>query len=336
MSDPFLVVEDLNVSFPTEDGLVQAVSGSSFSVEQGQTLAIVGESGSGKSVTAQAIMGLLNRNSAAISGSVVLDGTDLFTLKDDDVRKLRGSTMAMIFQDPLSSLHPFYRIGDQLIEAVQVHARVSKSAARKRAIDALDHVGIPAPDRRVDDYPHQLSGGMRQRVMIAMALINSPSLLIADEPTTALDVTVQAQITELITTLQRESGMTLLMITHDLGVVADMADEVCVMYGGRIVEYGSVDDIYYRPEHPYTHGLLASVPRLAAERVERLDPIPGNPPSLINLPTGCVFHPRCTRRADVPGNLCVTEEPALSASNPGHLVRCHLPVGARTPAGGAS
>ncbi len=336
MSDPFLVVEDLNVSFPTEDGLVQAVSGSSFSVEQGQTLAIVGESGSGKSVTAQAIMGLLNRNSAAISGSVVLDGTDLFTLKDDDVRKLRGSTMAMIFQDPLSSLHPFYRIGDQLIEAVQVHARVSKSAARKRAIDALDHVGIPAPDRRVDDYPHQLSGGMRQRVMIAMALINSPSLLIADEPTTALDVTVQAQITELITTLQRESGTTLLMITHDLGVVADMADEVCVMYGGRIVEYGSVDDIYYRPEHPYTHGLLASVPRLAAERVERLDPIPGNPPSLINLPTGCVFHPRCTRRADVPGNLCVTEEPALSASNPGHLVRCHLPVGARTPAGGAS
>ena len=336
MTDPFLVVEDLNVSFPTEDGLVQAVSGSSFSVEQGQTLAIVGESGSGKSVTAQAIMGLLNRNSAVISGRVVLDGTDLFSLKDDDVRKLRGSKMAMIFQDPLSSLHPFYRIGDQLIEAVQVHGRVSKSAARKRAIDALDHVGIPAPDRRVDDYPHQLSGGMRQRVMIAMALINSPSLLIADEPTTALDVTVQAQITELITTLQRESGTTLLMITHDLGVVADMADEVCVMYGGRIVEYGSVDDIYYRPEHPYTHGLLASVPRLAADRVERLDPIPGNPPSLINLPTGCVFHPRCVRRADVTGNLCVTEEPPLSASNPGHLVRCHLPVGARTPAGGAS
>ena len=330
MSAPFLQVEDLTVAFPTEDGVVQAVSGSSFSVEQGRTLAIVGESGSGKSVTAQAIMGLLNRKHANISGQVVLDGTDLFALSDDDVRKLRGSTMAMIFQDPLSSLHPFYRIGDQLIEAVQVHTRVSKSEARKRAIDALGHVGIPAPDRRVDDYPHQLSGGMRQRVMIAMALINSPSLLIADEPTTALDVTVQAQITELITTLQRESGTTLLIITHDLGVVADMADEVCVMYGGRIVEYGSLDDIYYRPEHPYTHGLLASVPRLASERVERLDPIPGNPPSLINLPSGCVFHPRCTRRAEFEGLLCVTEEPSLVPSTAGHLVRCHHPI-----AGGA-
>ncbi len=336
MSAPFLVVEDLNVSFPTEDGVVQAVSGSSFSVQQGRTLAIVGESGSGKSVTAQAIMGLLNRRSTSISGRVVLDGTDLFALKEDQVRSLRGSTMAMIFQDPLSSLHPFYRIGDQLVEAVQVHGRVSRADARKRAIDALGHVGIPAPDRRVDDYPHQLSGGMRQRVMIAMALINSPSLLIADEPTTALDVTVQAQITELITTLQRESGTTLLMITHDLGVVADMADEVCVMYGGRIVEYGTVDDIYYRPEHPYTHGLLASVPRLASARVERLDPIPGNPPSLINLPTGCVFHPRCVRRSEVAGNLCLTEEPTLVASTPGHLVRCHLPIGARTPGGDAA
>ena len=326
MSSAFLEVEDLTVAFPTEDGVVQAVSASSFSVEQGKTLAIVGESGSGKSVTAQAIMGLLNRKHANISGQVVLDGTDLFALSDDDVRKLRGSTMAMIFQDPLSSLHPFYRIGDQLIEAVQVHTRVSKSEARKRAIDALGHVGIPAPDRRVDDYPHQLSGGMRQRVMIAMALINSPSLLIADEPTTALDVTVQAQITELITTLQRESGTTLLIITHDLGVVADMADEVCVMYGGRIVEYGSLDDIYYRPEHPYTHGLLASVPRLASARVERLDPIPGNPPSLINLPSGCVFHPRCTRRTEFEGLLCVTEEPQLAASTAGHLVRCHHPI----------
>jgi len=324
MTASFLEVDDLAVSFPTEDGVVRAVAGSSFSVERGRTLAIVGESGSGKSVTAQAIMGLLNRRSAQVSGRIVLDGTDLLALDDDQVRDLRGSAMAMIFQDPLSSLHPFYRIGDQLSEAVRVHNKVSKSEARKRAIEALEHVGIPSPDKRVDDYPHQLSGGMRQRVMIAMALINSPSLLIADEPTTALDVTVQAQITDLMLSLQKETGTTLIIITHDLGVVADMADEVCVMYGGRVVEYGSVDDVYYHPEHPYTLGLLASVPRLATARVDRLDPIPGNPPSLINLPTGCVFHPRCSRRSDVPGDLCVTQEPALLRTDGDHLVRCHL------------
>jgi peptide/nickel transport system ATP-binding protein len=220
----------------------------------------------------------------------------------------------MIFQDPLSSLHPFYRIGDQLAEAVRVHNKVSMSEAHARAVDALHRVGIPSPDKRANDYPHQLSGGMRQRVMIAMALINSPSLLIADEPTTALDVTVQAQITDLMSELQRETGTTLIIITHDLGVVADMADEVCVMYGGRVVEYAPVNDIYYAPQHPYTQGLLASVPRLATDRVERLDPIPGNPPSLINLPSGCVFHPRCGQRTDVPGDLCRTEEPHLVSS----------------------
>jgi peptide/nickel transport system ATP-binding protein len=320
----FLEVDDLSVSFPTEDGVVKAVSGSSFSVAQGRTLAVVGESGSGKSVTAQAIMGLLNRSFADISGRIVLDGTDLLTLDDDEVRRMRGSTMAMIFQDPLSSLHPFYRIGDQLSEAVRVHNKVSKSEARARAIEALERVGIPSPDKRVDDYPHQLSGGMRQRVMIAMALINSPSLLIADEPTTALDVTVQAQITELMSELQRATGTTLVIITHDLGVVADMADEVCVMYGGRVVEYAPVRDIYYAPQHPYTQGLLASVPRLATDRVDRLDPIPGNPPSLINLPSGCVFHPRCGHRAEVPGDRCRLEEPRLMSVATDHLVRCHL------------
>jgi peptide/nickel transport system ATP-binding protein len=320
----FLEVSDLAVSFPTEDGVVKAVAGSSFAVSQGSTLAIVGESGSGKSVTAQAIMGLLNRDFADVTGSIALDGTDLLALDDDEVRRMRGSVMAMIFQDPLSSLHPFYRIGDQLAEAVRVHNKVSKSEAHARAVDALHRVGIPSPDKRVNDYPHQLSGGMRQRVMIAMALINSPSLLIADEPTTALDVTVQAQIIELMSELQRETGTTLIIITHDLGVVADRADEVCVMYGGRVVEYAAVRDIYYAPQHPYTQGLLASVPRLATDRVDRLDPIPGNPPSLINLPSGCVFHPRCSQRAEVPDGLCVSQEPALLSVGVDHLVRCHL------------
>jgi len=231
MSGPFLQVDDLHVSFGTEDGVVRAVDGSSFQVSQGETLAIVGESGSGKSVTAQAIMGLLSRRTADVSGRIVLDGTDLLALDDDDVRKLRGDRMAMIFQDPLSSLHPFYRIGDQLIEAVRVHRNVSRKEARERTIEGLHRVGIPAAERRIDDYPHQLSGGMRQRVMIAMALINEPQLLIADEPTTALDVTVQAQITELMVQLQKETGTTLIIITHDLGVVADMNQNVAQCHG---------------------------------------------------------------------------------------------------------
>ncbi|MBM3688668.1 MAG: ABC transporter ATP-binding protein [Actinobacteria bacterium] len=332
----FLEVKDLHVSFPTGDGVVRAVDGLSFRVDKGRTLAIVGESGSGKSVTAQAVLGLLNRNFADITGQVWLDGQDLIAMSDDQVRELRGEAMAMIFQDPMSSLHPFYRIGDQLMEAVRTHHKVSKQEARERAIDALKQVGIPAPERRVDDYPHQLSGGMRQRVMIAMALINSPQLLVADEPTTALDVTVQAQITELMLKLQAETGTTLIIITHDLGVVADMADEVTVMYAGRAVEMGSTDDIYYRPEMPYTLGLLASVPRLDSDLNERLDPIPGNPPSLINLPPGCVFNPRCTFKDEVPGNRCTTERPELLASSAGHLVRCHLDAAQRVAAREAS
>ncbi len=320
----FLSVRDLHVEFPTSDGVVRAVDGVSFDLERGKTLAIVGESGSGKSVTSQAVMGLVNRRQARISGEAWLNGQDLISMTDEDVRHLRGKEMAMIFQDPMSSLHPYYRISMQLSEAVLVHEKVSKAEARDRAIDMLRKVGIPAPERRVDDYPHQLSGGMRQRVMIAMALINSPSLLIADEPTTALDVTVQAQILELIARLQEETNTAVIMITHDLGVVADMADNVLVMYGGRVVEYGNTLDVYGRPEMPYTLGLLASMPRLDRARLDRLDPIPGNPPSLINLPEGCVFCPRCVYTDRVPGNRCQTERPDLLPTEPGHLVRCHM------------
>ena len=324
MTTRFLNVRDLRVDFPTDDGIVRAVAGVTFSVSAGETLAIVGESGSGKSVTAQAIMGLLNPQVSKVSGQVVLDGTDLLSCDPDDVRRMRGSVMSMIFQDPLSSLHPFYRIGDQLVEAIRVHQNVSKPQAREMAIDGLRRVGIPAPERRVDDFPHQLSGGMRQRVMIAMALINSPQLLIADEPTTALDVTVQAQIIELLTDLQQQTGTTMIVITHDLGVVAEMADHVMVMYGGRAVEYGATDDIYYRSAMPYTQGLLKSVPRLDQDRVEHLDPIPGNPPSLIRLPSGCVFHPRCRERTKVADDLCISREPELVHVAADHTARCHL------------
>lgn len=324
MTQPFLNVSDLRVTFPTDDGRVRAVAGVSFDVARGETLAIVGESGSGKSVTAQAIMGLLNPQASEISGHVVLDGTDLLACDPDDVRHMRGSVMSMIFQDPLSSLHPFYRIGDQLIEAVRIHQNVTKAQAREMAIDGLRRVGIPAPERRVDDFPHQLSGGMRQRVMIAMALINGPQLLIADEPTTALDVTVQAQIIELMMDLQEQTGTTMLVITHDLGVVAEMADHVCVLYGGRVVEFGSTDEVYYRSAMPYTRGLLSSVPRLDEDRAEHLDPIPGNPPSLIRLPSGCVFHPRCREKTAVPGDLCQEREPDLVQVSSGHTARCHL------------
>ena len=244
--------------------MVSAVDGVDFRVRKNQTLAIVGESGSGKSVTSQAIMGLVNRKTATVSGEVRLDGEELITARPEQVRSLRGKRMAMIFQDPLSSLHPFYSIGKQLVEAVRVHQDVSKDVALKQAREMLDRVGIPSPDRRLKDYPHNLSGGMRQRVMIAMALLNSPELLIADEPTTALDVTVQAQIIDLLRDLQKEFGTAIVLITHDLGVVADLADDVVVMYGGRIVERGGIDDIYYRPEMPYTLGLLGSVPRMSA------------------------------------------------------------------------
>jgi len=319
-----LQVRDLSVTFPTEDGRVQAVDKVSFSIERGRTLAVVGESGSGKSVTSQAIMGLIDRQSAEISGEILFDGHDLVCASDKELRGLRGLRMSMIFQDPLSSLHPFYRIGAQLVEAVQVHHKVSKADARVRAIDMLTKVGIPAPEKRVDDFPHQLSGGMRQRVMIAMALINDPELLIADEPTTALDVTVQAQILTLISELQDQLGMAVILITHDLGVVAEVADEVAVMYGGRVVETGGLNDVFLQPQMPYTLGLLSSVPRLTHDVAGRVDPIPGNPPSPINLPAGCVFCPRCAYSDRVSGDLCQNIRPELLEFSPGHLVRCHL------------
>jgi peptide/nickel transport system ATP-binding protein len=321
---PFLSVKDLFVHFPTEDGLVRAVDGVSFDLEQGKTLAIVGESGSGKSVSAQAIMGLVSRRYAKVSGEIWLDNQDLVSMPQNEVQDLMGNEMAMIFQDPMSSLHPFYRIGDQIMEAIRVHRRISKAAARQEVLDMLRHVGIPAVERRIDAYPHQLSGGMRQRVMIAMALINSPQLLIADEPTTALDVTVQAQILELIKRLQGEFGTTVIVITHDLGIVADVADDVAVMYGGRIVEKAPTRVLYDEPEMPYTLGLLSSIPRMDRAVLDRMDPIRGNPPSPINLPKGCVFQPRC-KYSELTEGAALTTRPELVESTPDHFVRCHLP-----------
>lgn len=320
-----LTVRDLHVDFPTEDGLVRAVDGVSYQVRRGQTVAIVGESGSGKSVSSLAVMGLLNRKSATIEGEVIFDGIDLLKVSPDDVRKLRGQRISMIFQDPLSALHPYYTIGDQLVEAVQVHNQISKTEARERARVMLNRVGIPSVEQRLDEYPHQLSGGMRQRVMIAMALINEPELLIADEPTTALDVTVQAQILELLRDLQKEFGTAIVLITHDLGVVADLADEVLVMYGGRVVEHATVNELFYQPQMPYTWGLLSSIPQIHSEG-GRLDPIPGTPPSLINLPKGCVFAPRCVYKDRVPGDVCTTTRPNLDSVSDNHDARCYLTI----------
>jgi len=271
-------------------------------------------------------MGLVNRKAAMISGEIWLDGQELIGLPQHEVQELMGMEIAMIFQDPMSSLHPFYRIGDQIVEAIRAHRPIGKAEARRETIQMLRYVGIPAVERRVDAYPHQLSGGMRQRVMIAMALINSPQLLIADEPTTALDVTVQAQILELISRLQAEFGTTVILITHDLGIVADVADDVAVMYGGRIVELAPTEVLYDQPEMPYTLGLLSSVPRMDQKLPERLDPIRGNPPSPIKLPQGCVFQPRCNYWERVPGDACKTDRPEFLESDPDHFVRCHLKV----------
>jgi peptide/nickel transport system ATP-binding protein len=323
MAEALLDVRDLRVHFPTDDGLVRAVDGVSFSVERGRTLGIVGESGSGKSVTSLAIMGLHHGTSAQISGHIKLDGEELVGAPSARVRELRGSKMAMIFQDPLSSLHPYYTVGAQIAEAYLVHNKVSKQVARKHAIDMLNRVGIPQPATRADDYPHQFSGGMRQRAMIAMALSCDPELLIADEPTTALDVTVQAQILDLIWDLQHEYHSAVIMITHDLGVVAELSDDILVMYAGRMAEYGSAEDIFDDPGHPYTWGLLASMPRIDQARLDRLIPIKGTPPSLINVPSGCAFHPRC-RYAEFTDGRSTTEVPALRQVSPGHLVACHL------------
>jgi peptide/nickel transport system ATP-binding protein len=293
MSEPLLRVEDLRVEFPTEDGVVHAVDGITYQVHRGRTLGIVGESGSGKTVSSLTTLGLTRSQGARVSGRILFEGKDLVALGEDDLRAIRGNEIAMIFQDPLSSLHPFFKVGTQLIEAVRAHRDVSKRVARERAVELLGLVGIPDAERRVDEYPHEFSGGMRQRAMIAMALVNEPKLLIADEPTTALDVTVQAQILALLERLQRELGMAILMITHDLGVVAEMADDIAVMYAGRIVETASAELIFAGPEHPYTWGLLKSIPRLKGDRDEALTPILGTPPSLIRRPSGCHFHPRC-------------------------------------------
>jgi peptide/nickel transport system ATP-binding protein len=323
VTENFLQVRDLRVHFPTDDGVVKSVDGLSFSLDRGKTLGIVGESGSGKSVTSLSIMGLHKAGTAKISGEVLLDGQDLISSTPEEVRLLRGKRMAMIFQDPLSAMHPFYTVGDQIIEAYRVHNKVSKQVARKHAIEMLDRVGIPEPDKRVDAYPHQFSGGMRQRAMIAMALSCDPDLLIADEPTTALDVTVQAQILDLIRDLQREFNSAVIIITHDLGVVAELADDIQVMYAGRAIEYGSAEDIFDRPQHPYTWGLLGSMPRIDQERTERLIPIKGSPPSLINVPPGCAFHPRCNY-GHLNGGASETEVPELVNIGSGHRVACHL------------
>ncbi|POM22243.1 Oligopeptide transport ATP-binding protein OppD [Actinomadura rubteroloni] len=320
-----LQVTDLRVSFDTPDGVVRAVRGMSFALDRGRTLGIVGESGSGKSVATQTLMRLTP--GARVTGRALFEGQDLLTVSDRRMRELRGAEIGMIFQDPLSSLHPLYKVGRQIEEMIRAHdSKATRDQARKRAVEMLGLVGIPRPDRRADDYPHQFSGGMRQRAMIAMALALNPKLIIADEPTTALDATVQAQILDLMRRLQREFDTALIMITHDLGVIADMADEVLVMYGGRPAEVAGRRDLYYRPHHPYTKGLLESVPSPTGG--DRLQTISGQPPSLINLPSGCVFHPRCPYVMD----RCPVDEPPLDpAGEPrldpgtGHVSACWLP-----------
>ena len=316
-----LEVNDLHVSFSTDDGVVQAVRGVSFSVERGKTLGIVGESGSGKSVSTQTIMGLTR--GAQIKGEAVFDGRNLLTMSPAELQKIRGGQIGMIFQDPLSSLHPYYRVGWQIIEMIRAHQpSISKQAARSRAVDLLRLVGIPQPERRVDDFPHQFSGGMRQRAMIAMAMALNPALLIADEPTTALDVTVQAQVLRVIQRLQEEFGTAVIIITHDLGVIAEVAEDVVVMYAGTVMETADRDRLFYGNHNPYTEGLLRSLPAYGGDR-ERLNPIGGQPPSLINLPGGCKFHPRCPYVMD----RCRAEEPDLApvAGRYSHRSRCWLP-----------
>ena len=316
-----LEVKDLSTSFRTEDGVVRAVQGVNFTVEKGQTLGIVGESGCGKSVTCLTIMGLNPKKNTVTGGEALWKGNDLLSMKPSDLRAVRGDEISMIFQDPMTSLNPVHTIGRQLVEAVLLHRDVTKRVARSRAVELLKAVGIPRAETRIDDYPHQFSGGMRQRVMIAMALINDPDLLIADEPTTALDVTTQAQILALMKTLQEDFGSAIIMITHDLGVVAEVADDVLVMYAANVVEQAEVHDLFHRPQHPYTWGLMGSLPRLEAD-VDRLTQIPGQPPSLLRPPNGCRFHPRCPYVMEV----CKTTVPELlpTQRDPDHLQKCHL------------
>jgi peptide/nickel transport system ATP-binding protein len=320
MAEPLLEVRNLKVSFRSEDGVVKAVDGVSLTVAEGETLGIVGESGSGKSVTMLSVMRLITDPNARFEGEVIYKGRNLMALTQDQIRGIRGAGIAMIFQDPMTSLNPVYRVGWQIAEQVRAHEGISSRAARARAIALLTSVGIPHADERVDDYPHQFSGGMRQRVMIAMALSCSPDILIADEPTTALDVTIQAQILRLIKKLRDDFGTAVVLITHDMGVVAEAADRVAVMYAGRIVEQGSRRDVFYQPQHPYTWGLLGSIARLDRPKPKRLAAIPGLPPSLLNLGSGCAFRARCAHRFE----LCLETPSLLDRLGNGHLDACHL------------
>jgi peptide/nickel transport system ATP-binding protein len=326
MAERLLEVKDLGVEFTTEDGVVHAVDGVSFELERGKVLGIVGESGSGKSVTAMTIMGLTRDVNSRFRGEVNYQGRNLLEISDTEMQNFRGNEIGMIFQDPMTSLNPVYRIGEQIVEAIRAHESTDKRSAQRRAIELLRQVGIPNPESRADDFPHQFSGGMRQRAMIAIALSCNPSILIADEPTTALDVTIQAQIVELISKLKDDFNSAVIMITHDLGVVADIADEIVVMYAGRVVERAPTRELFYDPQMPYTWGLLGSIPRLDGPKPERLHSITGAPPSLIQLPQGCKFRPRCPHAFDK----CM-QEPGLEnrVEVPGHVDRCWLEVEAK-------
>ena len=322
MAEPLLEVKNLKVQFPTEDGVVKAVDGTSFSVAPGETLGVVGESGSGKSVSFLTVMGLVTKREARISGEILFRGQDLLKLPPEDFREIRGAKISMIFQDPLTALNPVHRVGNQIAEVFEVHRKVSHKEAFEEAINLLQLVGIPEPAKRARRYPHEFSGGMRQRAMIAMALALNPDLIIADEPTTALDVTVQAQILDLIDQMKKEFDAAVILITHDLGVVAEHCDDIMVMYAGRMVEYGEARDIYYGAHHPYTWGLLQSIARMDQARTERLRPIKGQPPSLIHVPPGCPFNPRCPYVMDI----CRTEVPQLIPADGHHASACHLPL----------
>ncbi len=321
MTDRLLVVDDLKMHFHTRDGVVKAVDGVSYTLDRGETLGVVGESGSGKSVTALTMMGLIPMPPGKVEGGdVTFKGRSLIAMRDDELRAIRGNEISMIFQDPMTSLNPVYRIGRQIGEPVRIHKGASKTEARDRAIELLGLVGIPHPEKRVDDYPHQFSGGMRQRAMIAMALACDPDILIADEPTTALDVTIQAQILELMQEIQKRTSSAIIMITHDLGVVADIADRVLVMYAGKPAEYGTLDEIFGDPLHPYTWGLMDSIPRAGMTEKSELCPIKGQPPSLIDVPSGCPFHPRCPYAQEV----CRAEVPSFRTVRGGHAAACHF------------